>query len=46
MKSFSPFALALMAAFGLVAADPSASECAVSFFSVSIQGQRLIFGFL
>lgn len=34
MKSFSPVALALMAAFGMVAAeDPSASECAVSSIS-------------
>lgn len=33
MKSFSPVALALMAAFGMAAAaDPSASECAVSLY--------------
>lgn len=30
MKSFSPVALALMAAFGMVAAESAASECAVS----------------
>jgi hypothetical protein len=29
----------MMAAFGMVAADPSASECAVSYWNLSIMAQ-------